>query len=57
MIREGERRTPGGMDNDDDGQSVILYSTIACYVYEKRGRTLGLRGRSKVWMVPEGREY
>ena len=56
MIREGERRTPGGMDNDDDGQSVILYSTIACYVYEKRGRTLGLRGRSKVWMVPEGRE-
>ena len=43
MIREGERRTPGGMDNDDDGQSqsVILYNTIACM---KRGKDARIEG-------------
>ena len=44
------------MDNDDDWLSAVLYNVIACYVYEEGGRTLGLRGRLKVWMATEGRE-
>ena len=66
--REGEwkGRTPGGMD--DDGPSILLYITIACYeIAEKeeyraslgKRENAGIEGgdRRLVFFIPEGMVY